>query len=223
MWRSRSATDRSRPLFREPLPPIRPLAGGEAYELVEDLLDEHGCPVVERGYVTDLASVPRPFRVLLPTSGRITPAAIRHDQRCDDLNYWYEAWTAAGRPVGVKVLHYRGEDVRLPALSSVEADREFLDGLNYLDPAHPLRNLGYWLGVRLGAWGNAARRAGSRQDLLRVLGVLLLVGPLLLPVAVVNGAAIAVEALANRVACLFVRRRPAPVVRLQPVEEAIAA
>jgi hypothetical protein len=181
-------------VFRLPLPPIRPLqhGTGEAYELVEDLLDTAGRPVVERGYVTDLASVPRPFRVLLPTSGKITPAAIRHDRRCDDLNAWHED----GRP-----------DELLPELTSVEADREFLDGLRQLDPEHPLRNLGYWLGVRLGALGNPARRDGWRDDAGRVLLAMLLVAPLLVPVAAVNGLALVVDAATNRLACRFARRR----------------
>ncbi len=207
-------------MFLLPLPPIRPLQhrNGEAYELVDDLRDTTGRIVVERGYVTDLASVPRPFRVLLPTSGKITPAAIRHDRRCDDLNYWHEAWVAHGRPVDANALPYRGELVLLPELDSIAADREFLDGLRQLDPEHPLRNLGYWLGVRLGALGNPARRGGWTRDAGRVLLALALVAPLLAPVAVVNGAALVVDAILNRLACRLTRRRveevvagPAPV------------
>jgi hypothetical protein len=199
-------------VFLLPLPPIRPLQhdAGECYELIEDLLDEHGRPVVERGYVTDLASVPRPFRVLLPTSGKITPAAIRHDKRCDDLNEWHRA----GRP----------EHLR-PELTSVEADREFLDGLRQLDPDHPLRNLGYWLGVRLGAWASPARRDGAREDAGRVLLAMLLVAPLLVPVAVVNGAALLIDGLANRLACRFTRRALVEVVAIPApaVPEPVAA
>jgi hypothetical protein len=200
-------------VFRFPLPPIRPLQhDGEAYELAEDLLDEHGRPVVEAGYVTDLASVPRPFRVVLPTSGKITPAAIRHDKRCDDLNAWYDAWIAYGRPVDLDVLYHRGVDVHRPALTSVEADREFLDGLRQLDPEHPVRNLGYWVGVRLGALGNPARRDGWTRDARRVILAALVVAPLLLPVAAVNAAALVVDGLANRLACRLTRRRVEQVV-----------
>ncbi len=212
-------------MFLLPLPPIRPLQhdAGEAYELVADLLDEHGRPVVEAGYVTDLASVPRPFRVLLPTSGKITPAAIRHDKRCDDLNDWHEAWVAAGRPVAVDGIAYAGRLIPRPELTSVQADREFLDGLRQLDPEHPLRNLGYWLGVRLGALGNPARRAGWTADAGRMLLALLLVAPLLVPVAVVNGAALVVDALANRLACRFARRRVEQLVVAEPEPEPVAA
>ncbi len=198
-------------MFRLPLPPIRPL-DGDAYELTAPLLDERGRTVVEAGYVTDLASVPRPFRVLLPTSGRITPAAIRHDKRCDDLNYWHEAWTFHGRPDGANALPYRGELVLLPELDSIAADREFLDGLRQLDPDHPLRNLGYFVGVRLGALGNPARRAGWGRDAARTLLALVVVAPLLAPIAAVNAAALVVDALANRLACRLTRRRPEQVV-----------
>lgn len=199
-------------MFDLPLPPIRPLEhdDGECYELVENLLDDHGRTIVEAGYVTDLASVPRPFRALLPTAGRVTFPAIRHDRRCDDLNEWHR--------------HGRPERLR-PELNSVQADREFLDGLRQLDPEHPLRNLGYWVGVRLGAWASPARRDGWREDAGRVVLALLLVAPLLAPVALVNGAAIVVDGIANRLACRFARRPLSEVVALPaPAEpERVAA
>lgn len=189
-----------------PLPPIRPLAhdDGEAYELTEPLrwVEPDGTVgEVEAGYVTDLASTPRPLRTLAPSSGLHTPAAIRHDRRCDDLNEWHEA----GRP----------EHLR-PHLTSVEADREFLDGIRQLDPHRPLRALVMWAGVRLGSWGNAARRDGWRSDALRVLAVAMLVAPLYLPVGIINAAAQAIDGLANRLACRFSPVRE--VVELEPLE-----
>jgi hypothetical protein len=196
-------------VFRLPFPPIRPLVhDSECYELTADLLDENGV-VVEAGYVTDLASVPHPFRVLLPTAGRVTFPAIRHDKRCDDLNAFHE-------------------DGTLPEygmlLSPVEADREFLDGLRQTDPEHPLRNLTYWAGVRVGAWINPARRDGWRVDVWRVLGVLLLVAPLYAPTAAWNAAALLVDRAANRVARRFTRRPLAVVVAIpEPAEQAVAA
>lgn len=39
---------------------------------------------VEAGFVTDLASVPRPFWWLVPRSGRYTPAAVLHDFLCKE-------------------------------------------------------------------------------------------------------------------------------------------
>lgn len=178
-------------MFLFPLPPIRPLqhGDGEAYELTEPLRWSDG--EVEAGFVTDLATVPRPLRSLAPTSGRHTPAAIRHDRRCDDLNDWHR--------------HGRPERLR-PFLTSVQADREFLDGIRQLDPQRPLRALVMWAGVRVGSWGNAARRDGWREDVLRVVAVLLLVLPLYLPVGLVNLLAQTIDGLANRVACRLLRR-----------------
>lgn len=199
-------------MFLLPLPAIRPVpyVDGDSYDLIERLrwTEQDGTiGEVAPPFRTDLASVPRPFRVQLPTSGRHTPAAIRHDRRCDDLN----AWHRAGRP----------EHAR-PHLSSIEADREFLDGVRELDPERPIRALVLWAGVRVGAWGNAARRDGWHEDLLRVVLVLLLVAPLYVPIALVNTLALAVDALANRVACL-ITRRPALVVVASPEPERIAA
>jgi hypothetical protein len=176
-----------------PLPPIRPLAydDGEAYELTEPLRwrePDGTLGEVEAGFVTDLASVPRPLRAVLPTYGRITPAAIRHDRRCDDLNEWHRA----GRP----------EHLR-PHLDSVDTDREFLAGLRQLDPSRPVRALAYWAGVRVGAWGNPARRDGWRVDVWRVLAILPLVAVLYLPVGVATLIAQTVDGLVNRLACRF--------------------
>lgn len=189
-------------MFLLPLPAIRPIPyeDGDAYETAEPLRwtePDGTVGEVEDGFVTDLASVPRPFRTLVPTSGRHTPAAIRHDRRCDDLGVWHRA----GRP----------EHLR-PHLSAIEADREFLAGVRELDPNRPLRALVLWAGVRLGAWANPARRDEVHVDAVRVALVLLLVAPLYLPVAVVNALALTLDGLANRAACLLVRRHLAEVV-----------
>jgi hypothetical protein len=201
--------------FTYPLPPIRPLEhdDGECYELAEPLawIEADGTPgAVEAGYVTDLASVPRPVRTLAPSSGLHTPAAIRHDRRCDDLRYWHEE----GRP----------EHLR-PHLTSRQADLEFRDGIRQLDPRRPLRAYAMWAGVRLGALNPRSpwRRDGWRDlaaDAPAVLAVLLLVAPLYVPVGVVNLAAQLLDGLAQRLACLAVRRRPAPVEA--PAEPALA-
>lgn len=191
-------------MFLSPLPPIRPLphGDGEAYELTEPLQwsePDGTVGEVEDGFVTDLASVPRPLRALVPTSGRHTPAAIRHDRRCDDLNEWHRL----GRPEALR-----------PHLEAIEADREFLAGVRQLDPSRPLRALVLWAGVRIGAWGNPARRDRWREDVLHVVLVMLLVAPLYLPVGVVNLLAQTFDGLANRVACRVLRRAvpsiPAP-------------
>ena len=41
--------------------------------------------VVPRGFVTDLASIPRPFWIAFPPCGRYTPAAVVHDYL-----YWFQ-------------------------------------------------------------------------------------------------------------------------------------
>jgi hypothetical protein len=186
-------------VFLLPLPALRPIPyrDGDAYDLIERLRwtePDGTVGEVAPPFATDLASVPRPFRVVVPASGRHTPAAMRHDRRCDDLNTWH----ALGRP-----------DELRPHLTSVEADEEFLAGVRELDPNRPLRALVLWAGVRAGAWANPARRDGWREDVLRVLLVLLLVGWLYLPLAVVNGLAILVDNLANRLA-LRLRAEPIP-------------
>jgi hypothetical protein len=189
--------------FLLPLPPLRPLAhDGECYELTEPLRWSEG--EVEAGYVTDLASTPRLLRTLTPSAGLHTPAAIRHDRRCDDLGEWHRA----GRPEHLT-----------PHLDSREADREFRDGVRQLDPDRPLLAWVMWAGVRLGAIGNAARRDGVARDLPLVALIVLAVAPLYLPVGIVNGAALLVDRVAQRVACALSRRRRAPQPEPAPVVE----
>lgn len=40
------------------------------------------CITVPQGFVTDFASIPRPFWALWPRSGRWNPAAVIHDYEC---------------------------------------------------------------------------------------------------------------------------------------------
>jgi len=192
--------------FHSPLPPIRPLGTGDGavYELTEPLRwrEPDGTEgVVEAGHRTDLASVPAPFRALAPVAGLHTPAAIRHDRRCDDLNAWYRAWQAAGMPVDGPLLDHLPP---APHLDSRAADREFYEGIRQLDPRRPLRALALWAGVRLGAIGNPARRHGIVADLVPLLAVVLLVLPLYLPVGLVTLVAQVLDHAAQRVACLVV-------------------
>lgn len=193
--------------FVLPLPPIRPLPTGDgaAYELTEPLrwVEPDGTAgEVAPPFVTDLATVPAPVRILAPTSGLHTPAAIRHDRRCDDLNAWHRAWVAAGRPAGPPVEH---DGVAVPHLDSRATDREFREGVRDLDPRRPLRAWAMWLGVRLGAVANPARRAGVAADLPLMLLVLLVIAPLYLPVGVVNAVALLIDRAAN--ACARLARR----------------
>ncbi len=209
--------------FTLPLPGIRPLldGDGEAYELTEPLA--WGDERIDAGYVTDLASVPRPARTLAPASGRHTFVAVRHDARCDDLRAAWEA-RRAGRPYTPDPL-----DGRRRLLTSREADTEFYEGLREVDPRRPLRALAMWAGVRLGAVASPWRR--DRQawaDLPSAVAVALLIAPLYLPVIAVNTVALVLDEAAQRAACLVARPRPtpAPVVALparQPAAQGAAA
>jgi hypothetical protein len=198
--------------FLLPLPPLRPLPhDGECYELTEPLRwgePDGSIGEVEAGYVTDLASVPALLRTLAPASGLHTPAAIRHDRRCDDLNEW----------------HRHGRPRRLtPHLDSRATDREFRAGIRQLDPGRPLRAWVMWAGVRLGALGNPARSDGVSRDLPLLAVVLMLIAPLYLPVALVNGAALLVDRALNRVACLLCRPLPASQPEPAPAPLRVAA
>lgn len=196
--------------FLLPLPPMRPrLTGtGRTYELTEPLRwrePDGTIGEVEAGTVTDLASTPRPVEVIAPASGLHTPAAIRHDRRCNDLNAWHRAWVTAGRPEAA--LGHAVAGVDWPWLDSRAADREFRDGVRQLDPDAPLRAWAMWAGVRLGALANPARRRGVWPDLPLVALVVLLIAPLYGLVGIVNGVALLVDRVANAVArwgCMLV-------------------
>lgn len=189
--------------FLLPLPPLRPLPHDrECYELTEPLRWTEG--EVEAGYVTDLASTPRLLRTLAPSAGLHTPAAIRHDRRCDDLGEW----------------HRHGRPARLtPHLTSRQADREFRNGVRQLDPDRPLLAWVMWAGVRLGALTNPARSDGVARDLPAVALIVMLIAPLYLPVGLVNGAALLIDRAANRVARLLCGPLPAPQPEPAPVVE----
>lgn len=159
--------------FVRPLPAIRPL-GETAYELHPDdplrYRTDAGRLVTIPGpdddpYVTDLATVPRPARALVPCSGLHTYPSILHDWRCDAVN----AGTSE--------------------LTSREVDREFRHAMRSLGVA-PLRRWVMWAGVRLGAVASTTRREDWFQaDALGVAAIVLLVAPLYLPVLLLNAIA----------------------------------
>lgn len=95
--------------------------------------------LIRRGFLTDLASVPRFLSWLTPIAGAHNVAAIRHDRNCVEQ-------AEACR------------EGRAPDITSVETDGMFLDDL--LELGVPLyRARAYWVGVRFGAAKNKARRA----------------------------------------------------------------
>lgn len=189
--------------FAAPLPDlIRPL-GSERYRTsarLTQITPDGRRIVVEAGYRTDLASVPRPVRWLIPASGPHEAAAIPHDLGCDQLNAYGAGVRAAvaGRPVGL----------RFPDRDSVTVDRDFRHGLRDLGMGVIRRWLA-WVGVRWGALVNRDRRDGWLRTALPVL----LVSLLALPVAIPTLAVVACLALLDLVepACA---PRPATVLDL---------
>lgn len=59
---------------------ITPIKGNE-WQLVKPLVYDTGQNVITapEGFVTDLASIPRPFRLFFPVHGKHTRAAVIHD------------------------------------------------------------------------------------------------------------------------------------------------
>lgn len=165
--------------FVAPLPDLRRPLGTERYVTASDLtqVTSDGRTIVVRaGKRTDLASVPRPVRWLIPESGPHEAAAIVHDDGCDQLNAFDAGLTAAvnGHPVG---LHWPDRD-------SVTVDRDFREGLRDLGMGVARRWLA-WCGVRWGALGNRARRGGWLSTALPVLLVTLLALPTVPPTLLV--------------------------------------
>ena len=70
---------------------IHPLSDGRRQELFQDYIYEiNGYRItVPRGFITDLASVPRSFWTIFPPFGRYTPAAVIHD-------FLYSRYNATG-------------------------------------------------------------------------------------------------------------------------------
>lgn len=115
--------------------------------------------VVDAGYVTDFASVPRFIWWLVPTYGNYTAATVLHD-----------ALITVALPAG--------------RTSSRSVDRIFREAMAELGVSFPRRWL-MWAGVRWGALFNRKRRAGSLATLPGVLLVSLLALPFILPAVAV--------------------------------------
>ena len=126
--------------------------------LLEDLVYEGRDQniFVTAGYVTDFATVPWFVQWVLPRTGKWTRAAVLHDVLCSRVAEAY--WTG-----------------RTPAVNAVDTDRiVFLRALRE-EGVDPVRRELLYMGVRLGALANPARRPGSLSTAPRVLGDLALV------------------------------------------------
>lgn len=126
----------------------------------------HGDMVlIERGKVTDLATEPRVVQGVVPHDGPISRAAIVHDELCDRLNAYrkaraaYEAeWAAPGWPAEGTPARAAMQIPVPPTFNAIDTDGVFRLILGELGTG-PIRWI-YWCGVRWGALGNPARRAG---------------------------------------------------------------
>lgn len=113
--------------------------------------------IVPAGSMTDFASVPWWTQSILPRTGTWTKAAVMHDKMCEELNYIYEL----NKRYNVTV-------ILTPTFSSIDTDAIFRKNARE-GGTDPIRSELLWLGVRLGALRNSARREGWRKTALRVI------------------------------------------------------
>ncbi|GAB3201552.1 hypothetical protein GCM10027261_36370 [Geodermatophilus arenarius] len=149
-------------------------AGAGGWTLVEPLT-YHGKRdtfVVPAGFRTDLASVPRPVRWLVPESGRYTLAAVLHDWLCQE-----------GIATGV--------------VTARQADGVFRRAMREAGVPVLLRWL-MWTGVRWGALTDPRRRRGWLLSAPGVLAITALAAPLVLPPSLLAVPALLVYAAAER-------------------------
>lgn len=90
--------------------------------------------IVPRGFITDLASIPRPLRGWLDVAGPSREPAVIHD------------W-----------LYCRQQDAAGNPISRAWADELFREALAVKDVPLPTRSI-YWSGVRVGGWRYWGRR-----------------------------------------------------------------
>lgn len=114
------------------LTPLRGEAVGKRdWKLTDDLdylTDNRGLIRVPVDFVSDLASIPAPFRVLIPVNGLHRKAAVLHD------------W-----------LYFNDGDLGIYKYTRAEADALFLQAMTRSGVAPWRRNIMY-AAVRLGGW-----------------------------------------------------------------------
>ena len=143
--------------------------------------------LVPAGYVTDFATVPWFVQWLLPKQGKWTRPAILHDRNCDENNAFYAAaLSLAGHEMSDRQAHAfargmvadpKNTDlydrnlhvyVPRPAAGPVDTDGVFRRTVRE-EGTDPISTELLWMGVRLGALANAARRPGWLRTAPRVL------------------------------------------------------
>lgn len=112
--------------------------------------------IVKAGEETDFASVPRWLQALLPSADpRVVRAAVVHDFLCRELNEFYRITKGDGWAEADHALRGTGK----PTFSAVDADAIFKKIMADEGAGWWMQNIG-WVGVRLGAAANPARREG---------------------------------------------------------------
>jgi hypothetical protein len=113
--------------------------------------------IVPSGSLTDFASVPWWTQSILPRTGTWTKAAVMHDKMCDELN---EIHRLRKNPqfAGIR-----------PTFTSVDTDAIFRKNARD-NGTDRVRSELLWMGVRLGALANPARRVGWLGTAPRVVG-----------------------------------------------------
>jgi hypothetical protein len=175
-------------------PPTTPLRveslDSTRWKLLDDFtrVARDGRPfVVKAGDTTDFASVPWWSQSLLPKTGTWTKASVAHDKRCDLLNAVHKGGWPAKQFFGWTF--YADDEVTgtVPPkgwFNAVDTDQIFReDAID--DGTDVVRAELLWLGVRLGALANPARREGWLSTAPRVLADLVAV--LVALVAIVAG------------------------------------
>lgn len=137
--------------------------------------------IVKAGEETDFASVPRWLQALLPSADpRVVRAAVVHDFLCRELNEYHAAQLAPYAPIEDgyltsaerSALFDAAAAMPKPAFSAVDADGVFEKIMRDEGAGSVMQATG-WLGVRLGAVANPARREGWGSTAGRVLALIL--------------------------------------------------
>jgi len=131
--------------------------------------------VVPAGSETDFASVPRWLQALLPSADpRVVRAAVVHDFLCRELNEYHRdlvRWRRGLEFSLISGLESCFERPEMPAFSAVDADGVFEKIMRDEGAGAIMQSTGY-LGVRLGALANPARRPGWHTTARRVFSLL---------------------------------------------------
>lgn len=131
---------RERNSFKTPLD-VRVVDGGKRFMLLHQFTYHWGVTkiTVPAGFVTDFASIPRIFRIIIPKLGKWNKAAVVHD-------YLYQHHGKHCR--GWAILFY---------MTRRKADIIFHDAMKDLGVKEWERTLMYWA-VRLGGWAAWRKR-----------------------------------------------------------------